>query len=74
LFEYPKAISRNLGVDLARTFAIVGVLLIHTTGLWFGRFGVQLFFMISGYLLADFETISYISLKSFLHFETRNVE
>ena len=55
LFEYPKVKSRNLGVDLARTFAIVGVLLIHTTGLWFGRFGVQLFFMISGYLLADFE-------------------
>jgi peptidoglycan/LPS O-acetylase OafA/YrhL len=50
-----KVNNRSLGVDLARTFAIIGVVLVHTTGLWFGRFGVQLFFIISGYLLADFE-------------------
>jgi len=56
--------SRNLGVDLARTFAILGVVLVHTTGLWFGRFGVQLFFIISGYLLADFEIRQ--SKKTFL--------
>ena len=53
--KYSKENNRNLGVDLARTFAILGVVLIHTTGLWFGRFGVQLFFMISGFLLANFE-------------------
>ncbi len=32
------------------------VILVHTTGLGFGRFGVQLFFVISGYLLANFHT------------------
>jgi peptidoglycan/LPS O-acetylase OafA/YrhL len=53
--KYFKEKNRNLGVDLARTFAILGVVLVHTTGLWFGRFGVQLFFMISGFLLANFE-------------------
>ena len=30
------------------------VILVHTTGIGFGRFGVQLFFVISGYLLAYF--------------------
>lgn len=46
---------RNSGVDLARTVAIIGVVLVHSTGLWFGRFGVQLFFVVSGYLLADYQ-------------------
>ena len=30
------------------------VVLVHTTGIGFGRFGVQLFFVISGYLLGNF--------------------
>jgi peptidoglycan/LPS O-acetylase OafA/YrhL len=30
------------------------VILVHTTGIGFGRFGVQLFFVISGFLLAEF--------------------
>ena len=47
-------VQRNSGVDLARTFAILGVILVHTTGIGFGRFGVQLFFLISGYLLANY--------------------
>ena len=46
--------SRNFGIDLARTLAISMVILVHTTGIGFGRFGVQLFFCISGYLLGDF--------------------
>jgi len=56
--------QRNSGVDLARTLAIFGVVLVHTTGIGFGRFGVQLFFLISGYLLADFQ--KYESASSFL--------
>lgn len=47
-------IQRKLGIDLARATAIISVLAAHTTGLNFGVFGVQLFFMVSGYLLADF--------------------
>ena len=46
--------SRNFGIDLARTLAISMVILVHTTGIGFGRFGVQLFFCISGYLLGDY--------------------
>lgn len=46
--------DRDFGVDLSRTLAITSVILVHSTGLGFGRFGVQLFFIISGYLLGDF--------------------
>ena len=42
-----------LGVDLLRTLAILGVVLVHTGVFNNGRFGVQLFFLVSGYLLAD---------------------
>ena len=45
--------QRNLGIDLARCLAITGVLLIHTQIFGYGHFGVQLFFTISGYLLAN---------------------
>jgi peptidoglycan/LPS O-acetylase OafA/YrhL len=56
--------TRDSGVDLARTLAIFGVVLVHSTGIGFGRWGVQLFFLISGYLLADFR--KYESSLSFL--------
>lgn len=46
-------IQRNSGIDLARCLAITGVILIHTQILGYGHFGVQLFFTISGYLLAN---------------------
>jgi peptidoglycan/LPS O-acetylase OafA/YrhL len=50
--------NRNFGVDLARTLAILGVLLVHSGVFLNGRFGVQLFFLVSGYLLADLGKLS----------------
>jgi peptidoglycan/LPS O-acetylase OafA/YrhL len=44
--------SREVGIDLARTLAILGVIVVHAGGFDFGRRGVQLFFLVSGYLLA----------------------
>lgn len=41
------------GISLARCLAICSVIFIHAVGLEIGRFGVQLFFMISGFLLAS---------------------
>jgi peptidoglycan/LPS O-acetylase OafA/YrhL len=58
----PKIRDGNL--DLARTVAIFGVILVHTTGIGFGRFGVQLFFLLSGYLLANYRSSE--STSSFL--------
>lgn len=55
---------RDGNLDLARTVAIFGVILVHTTGIGFGRFGVQLFFLLSGYLLANFQRSE--SVTSFL--------
>jgi peptidoglycan/LPS O-acetylase OafA/YrhL len=43
--------ERQIGLDLARTLAILGVVLVHSQVYSDGRFGVQLFFMLSGYLL-----------------------
>jgi len=57
---------RNIGLDLARTIAITSVIAAHTTGLQFGAFGVQLFFIISGYLLADFN-LSFSSMNFLIH-------
>ncbi len=45
--------SHDLGVDAARAMAIIGVVLVHTRIYENGRFGVQLFFLVSGYLLAN---------------------
>lgn len=44
--------QREFGIDLSRSLAILGVVLVHAGGFDFGRRGVQLFFLISGYLLA----------------------
>jgi peptidoglycan/LPS O-acetylase OafA/YrhL len=50
--------DRNYGIDLARTIAILGVVLVHAGVFNDGRFGVQLFFLVSGYLLADLGKLS----------------
>ena len=49
-----KKSPRSTGLDLARSIAIFAVIWVHTTGIQSGAFGVQLFFMVSGYLLANF--------------------
>jgi peptidoglycan/LPS O-acetylase OafA/YrhL len=48
--------NRQVGIDFARSIAIISVVLVHTTGIGFGRFGVQLFFLISGYLLGNYKS------------------
>lgn len=48
--------ERSLGIDLSRTVAIFSVVAAHTTSFKIGVFGVQLFFVLSGYLLADFQS------------------
>jgi peptidoglycan/LPS O-acetylase OafA/YrhL len=50
--------DRTAGIDLARTISILGVVLVHTNIFTPGRFGVQLFFLVSGYLLADLGNLS----------------
>lgn len=55
---------RSFQIDLSRTVAIAGVILVHSTGIAYGRFGVQLFFVLSGYLL--FQSLSYTSISKFL--------
>jgi peptidoglycan/LPS O-acetylase OafA/YrhL len=49
-------LNRSVGLDLARTIAIMAVVWVHTTNIQSGAYGPQLFFIISGYLLADFRT------------------
>ncbi len=53
-----NTVKRSNGIDLARTLAILGVVLVHTGCFPNGRFGVQLFFLVSGYLLADLGNLS----------------
>ena len=50
------SLNRQVGLDLARTLAILGVVLVHTRVYSGGRFGVQLFFMLSGYLLVKVDS------------------
>jgi peptidoglycan/LPS O-acetylase OafA/YrhL len=45
--------NRSVGVDLARTIAVFAIVYVHTVETQSAAYGVQLFFMISGYLLAD---------------------
>jgi peptidoglycan/LPS O-acetylase OafA/YrhL len=59
-----EKINRDVGLDLARTLAIIGVILVHTRVWADGRFGVQLFFMLSGYLLI--KTNETPSIKNFI--------
>lgn len=58
--------EREIRVDLARSIAILGVVLVHSIGIGYGRFGVQLFFIISGYLLYD--SLGSSGIKRFLIF------
>jgi peptidoglycan/LPS O-acetylase OafA/YrhL len=58
--------SRDLGLDFARTLAILSVVAAHTTSFQIGVFGVQLFFIISGYLLFDFQN-QFTSLNFLLY-------
>ncbi len=44
---------RSLGLDFVRSCAVIGVVLVHTTSWIPGAYGVQLFFVISGFLLAQ---------------------
>ena len=53
-----REVDRSVGIDLARTISILGVILVHTHIFTPGRFGVQLFFLVSGYLLADLGNLS----------------
>ena len=53
-----NTLNRNHGIDLARTLAILGVVLVHSGIFENGRFGVQLFFLVSGFLLADLGKLS----------------
>ncbi len=57
-FGMAVSTTRNYGIDLARTLAILGVVLVHSGAFDNGRFGVQLFFLVSGYLLADLGKLS----------------
>ena len=50
--------TRSEGIDLARTLAILGVVSVHSGCFSNGRFGVQLFFLVSGFLLADLGNLS----------------
>lgn len=47
---------RRLDIDLLRVSAIILVVLAHTANLLMGVIGVQIFFLVSGYLLADFNS------------------
>jgi len=57
-FGMTNTANRSNGIDLARTLAILGVVLVHSGCFSNGRFGVQLFFLVSGYLLADLGNLS----------------
>ena len=55
--------KRETNVDAVRCLAIFGVIATHAGLIHFGRFGVQLFFLVTGYLIAD---LNYRSPKQFI--------
>jgi peptidoglycan/LPS O-acetylase OafA/YrhL len=57
-FDMANTDQRLYGIDLARSIAILGVVLVHCGLFENGRFGVQLFFLVSGFLLADLGKLS----------------
>ena len=61
-----RDVQRNPGIDLARSVAIFSVIAAHTLGFSPGVFGVQIFFAISGYLLAGY-THEFTSQKFLVH-------
>lgn len=54
--------SRDVGIDVARSLAIISVVATHALDISVGRWGVQLFFIVSGYLLAEKRSSSLIFL------------
>ncbi len=55
---------RRIDIDLLRSIAIISVVISHTMAFPIGAIGVQLFFFVSGYLLAEFSKD--FSRRSFL--------
>lgn len=51
--QHEMQYQMSFGIDLCRLIAISAVVAVHTIGFGPGRFGVQLFFVVSGYLLCD---------------------
>jgi exopolysaccharide production protein ExoZ len=51
--QHEKLSQMSFGIDLCRLIAISAVVAVHTIDFRPGRFGVQLFFVVSGYLLCD---------------------
>lgn len=49
---------REVRIDAIRTIAICGVIATHSGLIYFGRFGVQLFFAITGYLIANLTNLT----------------
>lgn len=65
MYKFDKY-SRNFKIDFLRAIAIVSVVICHTFQFDFAAFGVQLFFFISGFLLADFSK-TYNKCEFLLH-------
>ena len=57
---------RRIDIDLLRTVAIISVVICHTFEIPFAAVGVQIFFVVSGFLLSDFIN-SYSKLNFLIH-------